>query len=88
MAYNTRSRWSAGAPVRERGTTVAPTTYILPDLPWAVLLDRIVRDARPGDVIEVYTDAMREHVEQVVRTAGRDDLLVRQVAPHPPTRLT
>ena len=59
-------------------------TSILPDLPWAVLLATIVRDARAGDVLEVYTDAMREHVEQVLRTAGRDDLLVRQVAPPPP----
>jgi hypothetical protein len=61
-----------------------PTTYILPDLPWAILLEPIVQQARPGDVLVVYTDAMREHVEQVLRTAGRDDLLVRQVAPPPP----
>ena len=61
-----------------------PSTYILPDLPWAVLLAPIVRDARPGDVLVVYTDAMREHVEHSVRAAGRDDLVVRQVAPPPP----
>ena len=60
-----------------------PSTYILPDLPWAVLLAPIVRDARPGDVLVVYTDAMRGHVEQVVRAAGRDDLVVRQVEPPP-----
>ncbi len=58
-----------------------PTTYILPDLPWAILLGPILQDARPGDVIEVHTDAMREHVEQVVREAGRADLVVRQVEP-------
>ena len=58
-----------------------PSTYILPDLPWAVLLTPIVRDARSGDILVVYTDAMREHVEQIVRDAGRDDLIVRQVAP-------
>ena len=60
-----------------------PTTYTLPDLPWAVLLPAILRDARPGAVIEVYTDAMRAHVEQVVRQAGRDDIVVRQVDPPP-----
>ena len=60
---------------------MAPTTYILPDLPWAVLLAPIVRDARPGDIVVVHTDAMRAHVEQVVRTAGRDDLVIRQVEP-------
>jgi hypothetical protein len=42
-----------------------PTTYILPDLPWACLLDIIARDARPGDVIEVHTDAMHQLVDQV-----------------------
>ena len=64
--------------------TVAPMTFILPDLPWAVLLRPIVRDARPGDSVVVHTDAMRVHVEHFVRAAGRDDLLVRQVAPPPP----
>jgi hypothetical protein len=66
-----------------KGSGVAPTTYILPDLPWAVLLGPITHDARPGDVIVVYTDAMREHVEQVVRAAGRDDLIVQQQDPPP-----
>ena len=60
-----------------------PSTYILPDLPWAVLLAPIVRDARSGDILVVYTDAMLEHVEQVVHAAGRDDLVVRQVEPPP-----
>ena len=58
-----------------------PSTFILPDLPWAVLLSPIVRDARPGDIVVVYTDAMRDHVEQVVRAAGRDDLVICQVEP-------
>ncbi len=62
---------------------MTPTTYILPDLPWAVLLTPIMRDARPGDVIEVHTDVMRKHVEQVVREAGREDLIVRQADPPP-----
>ena len=60
-----------------------PTTYILPDTPWAVLLAPILRDARPGDVIAVYTDAMRGLVEQAVQEASRTDLIVRQVAPPP-----
>ena len=60
-----------------------PSTYILPDLPWAVLLAPIVRDARPGDVVVVYTDAMRKHVEQVVRAAGRDDLMSARSARRP-----
>ncbi len=60
-----------------------PTTYILPDLPWAVLLAPIMRDARPGDVLEVHTDAMRQHVEQVMQEAGRTDLVIRQVEPPP-----
>ncbi len=63
--------------------TMAPTTFILPDLPWAILLAPIMRDARPGDVIEVHTDAMYQHVQQVVREAGRTDLIVRQVESPP-----
>ena len=62
---------------------MASTTYTLPDLPWAVLLSPIVRDARPGDIVVVYTDAMRVHVEHFVHAAGRDDLVIRQVAPPP-----
>ena len=62
---------------------MTPTTYILPDLPWAVLLAPIMRDAPPGAVIEVHTDAMRQHVEQVVQEAGRTDLIVRQCDPPP-----
>ena len=62
-----------------------PTTYILPDLDWADLLGPILRDARPGAVVVVYTTAMREHVEQVARAAGRDDLVIHQVEP-PPSR--
>ncbi len=55
-----------------------PTTYILPDLPWACLLDIIARDARPGDVIEVHTDAMHQLVDQVLCEVGRVDLILRQ----------
>ena len=57
---------------------MAPTTYILPDLPWTVLLEPILHQAPPGATIIVYTAAMREHVEQAVRAADRDDLIVRQ----------
>ena len=60
---------------------MASTTFILPALPWAVLLGPITHDARQGNVIVVYTDAMRLHVEQVVRAAGRTDLVVRQLEP-------
>ena len=62
---------------------MASTTYTLPDLPWAVLLRPIARDARPGDIVVVHTDAMRVHVEQVVRAMGRTDLVIRQVEPPP-----
>ncbi len=72
------------APAEDGATGVMhPTTYILPDLPWAVLLSAIVRDARPGDCIEVHTDAMREHVEQVLRDARRTDLVIRRADPPP-----
>ena len=57
---------------------MGPTTYILPDLPWAVLLEPILHQAPPGATIIVYTAAMREHVEQAVRAADREDLLVCQ----------
>ncbi len=46
-----------------------------------MLLAPIMRDARRGDVIEVHTDAMYQHVQQVVREAGRTDLIIRQVDP-------
>ena len=58
-----------------------PTTFILPDLPWAVLLDVIARDARPGDVIEVHTEAMRQLVEQRLGEVGRHDITVRLTDP-------
>ena len=57
---------------------MAPTTYILPDLPWAVLLEPILHQAQPGAMIIVYTAAMREHVEQALRAADRGDLVVCQ----------
>ena len=53
----------ASAYARAKEVAVASTTYTLPDLPWAVLLSPIVRDARPGDSVVVYTTAMRAHVE-------------------------
>ena len=57
---------------------MGPTTYILPDLPWAVLLEPILHQAPPGATIVVYTAAMRAHVEQAVRAADREDLIVCQ----------
>ena len=60
------------------GRRVAPTTYILPDLPWGVLLEPILQQAPPGATIIVYTTAMRTHVEQALRDAGRGDVIVCQ----------
>ena len=77
----------ASAYARAKEPAVASTTYTLPDLPWAVLLGPIMRDARPGDIVVVHTDAMHAHVEQVVRAAGRDDLVIRQVEPPPVTQV-
>ena len=59
-----------------------PKRYILPDLPWVLLLDVIVRDAPPGSVIEVHTAAMREAADRAVAQARRDDLVVVGPAPH------
>ena len=52
------------------------TTFILPDLPWAVLLPVIAKDARSGDTIEVHTEAMREVAEAALRAEGRQDVAV------------
>jgi len=60
------------------GRRVSPTTYILPDLPWTVLLEPILHQAPPGATIIVYTTAMRAHVEQALRDADRGDLIVCQ----------
>ena len=57
--------------------TQGPVTYILPDLPWDLLLDPILRDAPAEAVIEVHTEAMRELVERTLAEAGRTDLVLR-----------
>ncbi len=57
--------------------THGPITYILPDLPWEILLDAIVRDAPAGAVIEVHTQPMRALVEQRLAEAGRTDIVLR-----------
>ncbi len=54
-----------------------PSTFILPDLPWSTLLDGIMHDAPPGDVIEVHTEAMYALVERRLAEAGRTDLVLR-----------
>ncbi len=54
-----------------------PITYILPDLPWDLLLDPILHDAPAGAVIEVHTQLMRELVERRLAEAGRADLVIR-----------
>ena len=61
--------------------THGPITYILPDLPWEVLLDAIAREALAGAVIEVHTPAMQAVVEQRLVEAGRTDLVVRLGGP-------
>ncbi len=59
--------------------TQGPITYILPDLPWEILLDAIVREAPAGAVIEVHTQPMQALVERRLVEAGRTDLVLRLV---------
>ena len=59
--------------------THGPITYILPDLPWEILLDAIVREAPAGAVIEVHTQAMQALVKQRLVEAQRTDLVLRLV---------
>jgi hypothetical protein len=66
--------------------TQGPVTYILPDLPWQVLLDAIVREAPAGAVIEVHTTAMKALVERRLADAGRTDLELRLVQRPAPGR--
>ncbi len=54
-----------------------PITYILPDLPWEILHDAIVRDAPAGAVIEVHTQPMQALVERRLTEAGRTDIVLR-----------
>ena len=49
----------------------------LPDLPWEILLDAIVREAPTGAVIEVHTQRMQALVERRLIEAGRTDLVIR-----------
>jgi hypothetical protein len=55
-----------------------PVTYILPSTEWACLLDIIVRDAPPGAVIEVHTEAMYVLSEAALQQIGRQDVTVRR----------
>ena len=57
--------------------TQGPITYILPDLPWEILLDPIVREAPAGAVIEVHTPAMQALVKQRLAESGRTDIVLR-----------
>lgn len=54
-----------------------PVTYILPDLPWDILIGPILHDAPAGAIIEVHTEAMRALVEQRLTEAGRADMVLR-----------
>ena len=58
-------------------TTGAMRKYILPTTDWAPLLGPIVKDAHPGDVLEVHTQEMWELARETIRKAGREDLVVR-----------
>jgi hypothetical protein len=58
------------------GGPLWPTTFILPDLPWAALLEGITRDARAGDVLEVHTQAMYDEAVRHLCEARRDDVTV------------
>ncbi len=60
-----------------------PVTYILPTTSWSLLLDPIVRDAPPGAVLEVHTEAMQALAEQTVHASGRPNIRVdfRQLWP-------
>jgi hypothetical protein len=66
--------------------THGPVTFVLPDLPWEVLLDAIVREAPAGAVIEVHTTAMKAVVEQRLAEAERTDLELRLVERPAPGR--
>ncbi len=57
--------------------TQGPITYILPDLPWEILLDAIVREAPAGAVIEVHTQRMQALVGRRLVEAGRTDIVLR-----------
>ncbi len=67
-----------------RYTTEAMSKFILPSTDWALLLPPILKDAQPGDVLEVHTQAMWQLTSEAIRQAGRDDLVVRLLeAPTP-----
>ncbi len=56
-------------------------TFILPGPDWAGLLEIVVRDAEPGDVIEVHMPEMEELARAALRRVNRDDVTVVLTAP-------
>ena len=54
-----------------------PITYILPTTAWASLLEVIARDAPPGALIEVHTEAMQRLAERTLAQHGRHDVTLR-----------
>ncbi len=60
-----------------RYTTRAMRKYILPTTDWSPLLGPIVKDAQPGDVLEVHTQEMWELTTETLRKEEREDLVVR-----------
>ena len=62
-------------------------TFILPGPDWASLLDIVVKDAEPGDVIEVHMPEMEELARNALQRVNRDDVTVVLTPPrrrHPP----
>ena len=77
-AYNSPCPLLRSCAPHPHWSPAVPSTFILPDLPWAVLLEPILHQAPSGATIIVYTAAMRKHVERAMRAADRDDLIVSQ----------
>lgn len=57
--------------------THGPVTYILPDVPWDILIGPILHDAPAGAIIEVHTEPMQELVQRRLIEAGRTDIVLR-----------
>ena len=56
-------------------------TFILPGPDWAGLLEIVVKDAEPGDVIEVHMPEMEELARAALQRVNRDDVTVMLTPP-------
>ena len=61
--------------------TQQSSTFILPGPDWAGLLEIVVKDAEPGDVIEVHMPEMEALARAALRRVNRDDVTVVLTAP-------